>query len=411
MKSKDEIFRCGKCGICIQTCPVYQEDLNELITPRSKMQLIRHYSEGDLASSKHLQQVMSKCLMCGGCTAYCPTGIDHESVYMAMRNKMQEDHGEDWKKRILFHLLTHEQQLKLSAGFAAKGQNSLFEAFYKNIKMGNLKLSSFPRLNKNPFRESFLESCSPKIEKVRGTVLYFVGCSTNYAYEEIGHAVVKVLNAMGFKVEIIADQVCCGLPIYLKGGLEMARQNIENNITLLNRDDVAAVITDCTTCGSALSSGYIKVMKELGGDTTAAKNLAGKTIDISRFIVRHFEWLEDKIDLEISTQRVTYHAPCHERNHGGRHETLRLLKLLPNVEYIPATDYDKCCGGGGTFFYDFPEISKKMAEKKVANAKSTGADFWVTGCPGCMINLTGNLDDEDQIKLVHPIEIIANILK
>ncbi len=411
MKSRDEIFRCGKCGICIQTCPVYQEDLNELTTPRGKMQLIRHYCEGDLASSRHLQQVVSKCLMCGGCTAFCPSGIDHESIYMAMRKNMQEDHGEDWKKRIFFHLLTHEQQLKFSAGLAAKGQNSFFEILYKDIKLGNIKLSVMPRLNKKPFREAAPEIWLSETEKARGTVLYFVGCSTNYAYEKIGHAVVKVLKAMGLKVEILADQVCCGLPIYLKGGLETARQNIEKNISLFSRDDVEAVITDCATCGSALSSGYIKVMKELGGDIAAAEKLAVKSVDISRFIVRHFDWLKDKINPEARRTKVTYHAPCHERNHGGSHAALKLLDLLPNVEYVPAEDFDQCCGGGGTFFYDFPEISKKIVDKKIANARATGADFWVTGCPGCSINLAGNLDKEDHIRLIHPVELIADSLE
>jgi glycolate oxidase iron-sulfur subunit len=147
----------------------------------------------------------------------------------------------------------------------------------------------------------------------------------------------------------------------------------------------------------------------MGKRTGLAERLAEKTEDIARFALKHFSRLEGKFKKKQEKVRVTYHAPCHERNHGGSLEVLKLLKSLPNIEYAHAENYDSCCGGGGTFFCDFPGISKKMTDKKLEEAKRTGAQFWVSGCPGCIINLGGCITD-GELTMIHPAELLADAI-
>ena len=82
------------------------------------------------------------------------------------------------------------------------------------------------------------------------------------------------------------------------------------------------------------------------------------------------------------------------------------MKNLPGIDYIRAVDADECCGGGGTFFYEYPEISKEMVKGKIENAKKTGAQIWLTDCPVCRINLSGNLKGDDNLIVKHPVEMI-----
>ena len=63
--------------------------------------------------------------------------------------------------------------------------------------------------------------------------------------------------------------------------------------------------------------------------------------------------------------------------------------------------------GGGTFFYEYPEISQKMTAKKLAAARAAGADFWLTDCPVCRINLHGSLSEQDTLTVVHPVTLIS----
>jgi len=217
---------------------------------------------------------------------------------------------------------------------------------------------------------------------------------------------------MGFQVEIPRSQVCCGLPLFVHGNLEKAATNIETNIKLFNRDDIVAVVTDCATCGSALHKEYGIVLKELGLAAGPAEELSSKVRDVGKFIVENYALLEPHLDPRTKRQKVTYHMPCHLRNGQGiTTEIETLLNRLPHVDYTRAEDYDQCCGGGGTFFYDHPETSHQIVSRKIKNARATGADLWVTGCPGCSINLSGNLQEEDQISVEHILLLIGQALE
>lgn len=405
-----ETDRCNKCGLCLSVCPVYGQKRQESLSPRAKVQLIRHYAEQDLASSPALHQIVSQCLMCGSCSAGCPSGVDHASLFQRMRSAMVGDFGQDWKKRAVYHFLSHEKQLHLAARFAGMGQKAALDRLFDEFKLGNIPLKRMPRFNERPFRETVPAVIDPRGE-MRGTLLYFTGCATNYVFGDTGGDVVKVLTTMGYRVEIPAGQVCCGMPMALQGSPAMARSNMLRNIDVLDRNDAVAVITDCATCGSAFSKEYVPVLKGLGEDTRRAHALAAKVKDISLFLWEHRCELEPHLSAGGNPLKVTYHAPCHLRNHQGvLGEVERLLAILPGVAYLRTPDFDACCGGGGTFFYDHPEISKQIVDRKVSNARNSGADLWLTGCPGCHLNLSGNLEDGDTLRILHPVQVVSTCM-
>jgi glycolate oxidase iron-sulfur subunit len=69
-------------------------------------------------------------------------------------------------------------------------------------------------------------------------------------------------------------------------------------------------------------------------------------------------------------------------------------------------DSNMCCGGGGSFQFDFPGVSKGITENKIKNIRETGASVVVTGCPGCRVTIGGNMNDSDQITVLHPIQLV-----
>ena len=50
-------------------------------------------------------------------------------------------------------------------------------------------------------------------------------------------------------------------------------------------------------------------------------------------------------------------------------------------------DASRCCGMAGQFSLLYPELSRKMGEKKLENIEASGADIVVTECPGCQHQL------------------------
>lgn len=402
----EQAYRCGKCGICLQTCPVYQQTLDESASPRAKMQLIKQVSDQTLPTSPHLKQIVSRCLMCGNCTANCPSGVEHPLLFMQTRSLLADAYGEDWKKKVLFHFLTHADQLRLAVNFARLGRKKVLEKLDRDVKLGNLRLENLPAFNERLFRDQ-LPAQNPALGRERGTVLYFTGCGTQFLYDEVGHATVRVLRRLGYRVEIPDGQVCCGLPMFVNGDFDRAKANILKNVGLLARSDVQGVITDCATCGSALRKEYPMILAELGSERDKATAIAGKTSDISEFLFAHIDDLIPMFKDDAPQLQVTYHSPCHLRNFQGVETQVEmLLQRLPNVVYVRSADFNSCCGGGGTFFYDYPEISKKIVNAKILHAKATGASIWATGCPGCRINLAGNLSPGDRIGLCHPVQLV-----
>ena len=110
--------------------------------------------------------------------------------------------------------------------------------------------------------------------------------------------------------------------------------------------------------------------------------------------------------------RTLYHAPCHSRNSFNSHDKIRqMLRELPGIDYIPLPSEADCCGGGGTFFYEHPDLAREMMGKKLAQARAAMASLWLTDCPVCRINISGSLTPSDDMEVCHPVTMAAKALK
>ena len=140
MLNVNEAYNCGRCGLCLTTCPVYRQELDETVSPRSKVQLARLVAEGGLSQSAQLMQIFSVCINCGNCTTACPAGVLHGPLFMRLRSLLGDQFGHSWTMRLLFHLLTHEQQLLLAARIARFGRNVVLEKLGNDLVIGEIPL-------------------------------------------------------------------------------------------------------------------------------------------------------------------------------------------------------------------------------------------------------------------------------
>ena len=435
---------CVKCGLCLAACPVYRVLKEEQASPRAKLQLINAFKNQTLGSSPLLKELISRCLMCGSCAVTCPSGINHYEKFMDMRQKMVADLGDTPAIKGLIYLLSREYRIRMGAGMARIGQRLTPDLLARKYRLGNIPVKQFPQLNETPLGRALPETIAPVGEK-KGRVVYFTGCATNYMYGDTGRSTVGVLAHLGYEVIIPRDQTCCAIPMMFHGAQDQAFKNIQTNVTALAAQDCDAVIVDCTTCGAALKDEYPRLLnrqldpaddqaldphikgnlhraagkkdpapvsasalKTLAAD---ARKIADKTLDILSFLAGHMDELEFN-PLDDPPERAAYHAPCHSRNSFHTHDRVReLLKAVPTIDYVPTPGEADCCGGGGTFFYEHPDIAGVMIHKKVDQVRSARVDLWLTDCPVCRINLAGNLNEKDPIRVLHPVTIIHRALK
>jgi glycolate oxidase iron-sulfur subunit len=416
--TRENIYHCIKCGLCIAHCPVYKELLVEEATPRGKVQLSRYLSEGGLDLSEDVKDAFfSTCLLCGSCVANCPSGVHGDHLFSGVRWRAVQRYGIDWKKKMMFQLLASKWKMSTSAWFG-KWARKMFGAPWIESKLnaGALNVERIPAFNEKPFSETVPEVVKPEGE-ARGRVLYFHGCATNYLYGDIGQAVVDVLKKMGVEVIIPKDQSCCGLPIFMSGDRETSLRCIRDTLKLFARTDVDAVVVDCATCGAALKNEYahlLKDLRELGeqvtdGEIKAAELLSAKMQDVTVFIDEHKEWLP-KLDGSGKKIRVTYHDPCHlVKGQKISAQPRNLLKAIPGVEYVELPGASDCCGGGGSFQVEHAEISRKITKRKVDSIRETGAQVLTTCCPGCNLTISNHLDPA--IRVLHPVQLLQQALK
>jgi L-lactate dehydrogenase complex protein LldE len=81
----------------------------------------------------------------------------------------------------------------------------------------------------------------------------------------------------------------------------------------------------------------------------------------------------------------------------GSHGSSRaLLEQLENVALIEPDYSSECCGFGGTFAVKHDDISAAMVKDKTRHLLATDADCYVSADWGCMMNINGALEFQDE---------------
>jgi glycolate oxidase iron-sulfur subunit len=301
------------------------------------------------------------------------------------------------------------------AGWAQK----IFGPLVKPLKLSK----DFPQDRIPPFNDKPFSKVAPRVAHAKGATraraFYFHGCVTNYLYGNIGEAVLDVLSHMGVEVHIPQHQGCCGIPMVLSGAREMAFESIVRVLEDFAKKDVDAVVVDCATCGLAFRKEYPHLIRELmefrqitdEGFLRLADLLSQKIRDVTEFIEQHSAWLPE-FPRECRWLRVTYHDPCHLlKGQGVGLQIRKVLQKLPHVDLLEMEKADACCGGGGAFQVEHPEIAAAITAKKLESIYRTGAEVVVTGCPECRFTIGVHLHKDQAIRVLHPVELIQMAFK
>jgi len=133
-------------------------------------------------------------------------------------------------------------------------------------------------------------------------------------------------------------------------------------------------------------------------------------MDFSSFMIHVLKVSPDQFN--ATEQRVAYHAPCHLcRGLNVVSEPRELLKIA-GYTYQPTPDEEVCCGFGGSYSVDFPEISSRILQQKLDTLSSSGARHVATDCPGCVLQIQSGFDRIDSpVQVRHTAEWVAENLK
>jgi glycolate oxidase iron-sulfur subunit len=392
-----ELRKCSKCGKCRNVCPVFLETKSEGMVARGRISLAEAFAAGEIQDSAKLRQYLWGCLKCLRCADACPSGVKFDKIISEMRRRVGARAGLPWMARFSMRLISTRRRLfNFLVRIASLGQRLLPRR--REGKVRHLPLMLFdgrgmPEIAPKSVLGSFADYYgAPRAEK---KVALFVGCLINYAYPEVAEAMVKVLNHFRVGVFIPKRQVCCGTPALSLGDEELAVRLARMNVEAFRGLGVDAIICGCASGGATLKGEYPELL-------SAKLPFGAPVMDFSEFVAPLVEGVGGHFD-----DTVAWHDPCHLKYvQKISKEPRQILSQVADFEDFDGADY--CCGMGGVFSVFFPELSMKIAARKVDAIEKAAPDVLATGCAGCMLQLRDRLAaKESSVRVMHIAEVIA----
>ena len=237
-----------------------------------------------------------------------------------------------------------------------------------------------------------------------GTVQLFITCLVDTFFPEVGLAMVDVLRRAGLDVDLPRDQTCCGQPTFNAGLRADARKIAEHTIRVFEATEGDIVIPS-GSCAHMIRHNYAELFS---GDATwlpRAKALAARTYEFTEYLV-------DVLHVADMGARwegpLTYHPTCHlHRGLGIDRQPRLLLSNVAGAEIRELPEAEDCCGFGGIFSVEHPELSAEMLKRKIRNVESTQAPTLVVCDAGCLMHIQGGLQRNKKAqRVVHIAEVL-----
>ena len=225
------------------------------------------------------------------------------------------------------------------------------------------------------------------------TVQLFHTCLVNEIFPEVGLATVRVLERLGFTVEVPEAQTCCGQPAYNGGFHPDARKVARHTVAVLHATEGPIVIPS-GSCADMIVHQYEVLLHDEPAWRDKAHAVSARCRELSQFLAETLDGAPLAAALK-DVARVAYHPSCHLlRGLGVRTQPLTVLGAVKGVEVVPVKDGEECCGFGGLFSVKNSEISGSMMARKLGCVKASGAERLVSGDMGCLMHLAGGLRRE-----------------
>ena len=233
----------------------------------------------------------------------------------------------------------------------------------------------------------------------------FVTCLVDTFYPETGEAILDIFRRLGIPVEFPAEQTCCGQPAFNAGLRSGARPLAEHTIRVFENLPGEVVIPS-GSCAHMLKHGYLEIFENDPQWLARARSLATRTFEFTEYLVDYL----GVTDLGAHWDgKLTYHPSCHlSRGMGIDRQPRLLLAAVQGAEMVELPHQEDCCGFGGVFSVEHPELSAEFLKRKISNLDISGSPTLVVADTGCRMHIAGGLHRQKKPQRVLHIAEILN---
>lgn len=402
--------QCVMCGLCLPHCPTYRETRDEGESPRGRIALMSALAGARLPLTPRLEAHLDHCLACRACEDVCPSQVPYGPLIDAGRSLIHERHANAGLRRRLSH----------SVAAALLGRPPLMRAATRLLRL--YQRSGLGRPGGRAAGESVwarMQRYLPPLDPIgkwsglypapaarrRGRVALFTGCA-NPVLDPAGiRASIKVLNALGYDVDVPGDQVCCGALFQHDGRLDTAWRFARRNLAAF-AGDAGAVISLASGCGATLKE-YPQLLSLPPDHHQAAADFAAKCEDINGFVTRT-PWPEGMTPAPLNA-RVAVHDPCTLRRVLHQQDVVyEMLGRIPGARIDPLPGNDACCGAAGSYMFSQPDMADRLLQHKLDAVTSAAPAVLVTSNIGCALHIGAGLRASNwDVPVMHPVTLLA----
>ncbi|WP_424346331.1 (Fe-S)-binding protein [Kocuria sp. CH-021] len=244
-------------------------------------------------------------------------------------------------------------------------------------------------------------------------IALFATCIVDAMYPRVALATVRVLERLGHEVVFPPGQGCCSQMHVNSGYFDDALPVVRNHVKAFSAADYDVAVAPSGSCVASLGHQQPMIARA-GGDEDLARDaaaVAATTYELSQLLTDVLGVTDAAAQLgSWFPHRVTYHPSCHGMRLlrlGDRQKDL--VASVGDIDFVELPDAEECCGFGGTFSFKNPDVSAAMAEEKIGNIVSTGAELCTGGDASCLMHLGGAMNRRGTgAGTVHFAEILAS---
>jgi L-lactate dehydrogenase complex protein LldF len=433
-----EALHCIRCAACANVCPPYREVgghvFGHIYSGAIGLVVTPFFHGIDAVAGPQ-----SLCLSCNACETVCPVGIPLPRQILDVRKMVVAHKGMKQPKAVILKAWSNPSAANLLLKIGARAQKPLTRGgrFLRARRLPVLnrqtKWRSLPSLADRPLHDrgdlpstSFRGGVRPPASNRRGQsgvaaplipndaagmrVALFPGCMTDRLYPEQGEAVVSILNALGATTVHPPSLHCCGLIPNNSGDGVSAGALALRTMESLEAIEADVIVSPSASCVAMMVDDYQHLFRDDSPNLARAKALSAKIMDLTSFLVHVAKLQPGALSSPDGTQRkVTYHDSCQGLNALGlRDEPRYLIETVMDDTLLEMAENRVCCGFGGSFSLEQPELSRRLMTRKLENAQAAGATTVVTDNQGCIMHLRGGVDAQGRpMRIRHLAEVIA----
>lgn len=397
--SENNFEQCLKCTVCTVYCPVAAVNPNY---PGPK----QSGPDGErmrLKKPEFYDEALKMCLNCKRCEVACPSNVRIGDIIQSARIKYSHK-----KPKLRDMMLANTDFVgKMATTFAPIVNMTLGLSPMKAVLDGVMKIDghrTFPKYSFQKFESWYKKNAAAEQSKYKKQVSFFHGCYINYNYPQLGKDFVKVMNALGYGVQLLDKEKCCGVALISNGLIDQAKSQAQTNIDSIRRsviDKKMPVIGASSTCIFTMRDEYPHLLEVDNSDVRNGIDLA------TRFIFSLLDEGKAKIAFRPDYKaKLAYHTACHMEKMGWAIYSISALRMIPGVD-LTVLD-SQCCGIAGTYGFkkENYETSQSIGSSLFKQIENANPDFVVTDCETCK----WQIEMSTAYKVKHPISILAEAI-